>query len=157
MVQLTGRFLERPAMEGDRNVVMLVVDSFETVLPEQSCVPPVDEPLENTYWKLQELDGQAVTTPEGQREAHMILQPAESRVGGNAGCNNFFGGYQLDGETLRFGQTGATMMACPDGMDTEQAFLAALGKVDRYAIKGAILHLYEGETELASFEAVHLP
>lgn len=157
MVQLTGRFLERPAMEGDRNVVMLVVDSFEAVLPEQSCVPPVDEPLENTYWKLQELDGQAVTTPEGQREAHMILQPAETRVSGNAGCNNFFGGYELEGETLRFGQTGATMMACPDGMETEQAFLAILDKVDRYAVEGAILRLYQGDTLLATFEAVHLP
>ena len=157
MVQLTGRFLERPAMEGDRNVVMLVVDSFEAILPEQSCVPPVNEPLENTYWKLQEIDGEAVTTPKGQREAHMILKPAESRVNGNAGCNNFFGGYELDGETLRFGQTGATMMACPNGMETEQAFLSALGKVDRYEIEGAILRLYQGDTLLAIFEAVHLP
>jgi uncharacterized lipoprotein YbaY/heat shock protein HslJ len=157
MVQLEGRFLERPAMEGDRMEVMLVVDSFEAIRPEQSCIPPVTEPLLNTYWRLIEVEGREVTTPEGQREAHMILSPQDSRVKGHAGCNNFFGGYRLDGDRLSFGQTGATMMACPAGMDTEQAFLAALGAVDRYAVDGAILSLFQGETLLARFEAVHLP
>lgn len=87
----------------------------------------------------------------------MILAPADSRVHGNAGCNNFFGSYEVDGESLKFGQTGATMMACLDGMDTEQAFLAALAASDRYHISGLMLELYKGEELLAKFEAVHLP
>jgi heat shock protein HslJ len=48
-------------------------------------------------------------------------------------------------------------MACPEGMDTEQAFLAALEKVDRYEIKGQTMAVYGGDEVLARFEAVHLP
>ena len=157
LVQVEGRFLERPAMEGNHNEVKLIVDSFTAISPEQSCVPPVDEALENTYWKLIELDGKMVKAPKDRKEAHMILKPGESRVNGNAGCNNFFGSYEVDGESLGFGQMGATMMACLDGMETEQAFLAALGNTDRYTISGLILSLYSGENLLAKFEAVHLP
>lgn len=157
LVQIEGRLLERPAMEGNLNEVKLIVDSFTAIHPEQSCVPPVDEELQNTYWKLLEVAGETVKTPEGQKEAHMILAPADSRVHGNAGCNNFFGSYEVDGESLSFGDTGATMMACLDGMETEQAFLAALGATDRYSISGLMLELYKGEELLAKFEAVHLP
>lgn len=157
LVEVTGRFLERPDMEGNRNKVMLIVDSFEAILPEQSCVPPVDEPLINTYWKLEELDGETVTTPEDQREAHMVLVEEESSIRGNAGCNNFFGTYQVEGDSLSFSRVGATMMACLEGMDTEAGFLAALGTTDRYEISGAMLSLYEGDKLLAKFEAVHLP
>lgn len=157
LVEVKGRFLERPAMEGNRNKVKLIVDSFEAILPQMSCVPPVDEPLINTYWKLEELDGKAVTTPEDQREAHMVLVGEESRVRGNAGCNNFFGTYQVEGDSLSFSQVGATMMACLEGMETEAGFLAALGAADRYEISGAMLSLYEGDKLLAKFEAVHLP
>ena len=78
LVEVEGRFLERPPMEGNVNKVMLIVDSFEAILPEQSCMPHVDEPLLNTYWKLAELEGQPVSTPEGQREAHMVLVEEES-------------------------------------------------------------------------------
>lgn len=49
------------------------------------------------------------------------------------------------------------MMACLDGMDTEQAFLATLAASDRYHISGLMLELYKGEELLAKFEAVHLP
>lgn len=157
LVQINGRFLERPAMEGNHNIVKLIVDSFDKILPEQSCVPPVDEALENTYWKLIEIAGNKIETPAGQKEAHMILRTAESKVGGNAGCNNFFGAYESEAESLSFGQVGATMMACLNGMDTEQAFLAALGRTDRYTVSGLMLTLYQGEEELARFEAVHLP
>ncbi|MBT8051444.1 MAG: META domain-containing protein [Xanthomonadales bacterium] len=157
LVEVDGRFQERVSMEGNRNEVMLIVDSFEAILPEQSCLPPVDEPLINTYWKLRELDGQTVTTPEGQREAHIILAKDESRVRGFAGCNNFFGTHQVDGDSLSFSSLGTTMMACLEGMDTETGVLAALEASQRYEISGAMLSLFEGDKLLVKFEAVHLP
>lgn len=156
MVDIRGRFLERPAMEGSNNIVKLIVDSFKAITPEKSCIPPVDEPLANTYWKLLEVEGEPVTTPEGRKEAHMILSADDSRVKGNAGCNNFFGSWQSDGEKVTFGAMGSTMMACPQGMDTEQAFLAALGEANRHTISGLIMDLFKDDQPLAKFEAVHL-
>jgi heat shock protein HslJ len=51
---------------------------------------------------------------------------------------------------------GSTMMACPQGMDTEQGFLAALGSTTYYKISGLFLELYANEQLLARFEAIYL-
>jgi len=156
MVRLRGHYLERPAMEGDRNEVQLIIEQLEEVLPGEACQPEHHASLKDTYWKLLELDGEAVTTPEGMREAHIILASSESRAHGFAGCNNFFGGYQIGGDALIFSAIGSTMMACPEGMDTEQAFLSALGQTTRFTISGQFLQIYADDQLLARFEAVYL-
>lgn len=116
-----------------------------------------DEPLENTYWKLTYLEGSAVEVVDNQREAHIVLHTEESRVAGSGGCNRLMGSYRLDGEALSFGQLATTMMACADGMQTEHAFLTALGDVSAWEVTGLNLTLKDGAgDELAHFEAVHL-
>jgi uncharacterized lipoprotein YbaY/heat shock protein HslJ len=156
--RLRGRYLERPPMEGNINEVNLIVDSFESISSEKQCGPMNNASLINTYWKLVEVNGRAVTTPQDQHEAHMVLATGDEapRVHGHAGCNRFFGGFEASGNSITFGRMGATMMACPDGMETEQAFLAALEATDRFAITGQTLALYSGETRAAYFEAVYL-
>lgn len=156
MVQLRGRYLERPAMEGHRNEVKLIVDKFEKLDPQNTCTPTLHAELQNTYWKLIELGGEAVVTPEGMREAHVILASDGSRAHGHAGCNNFFGTFRVKEDELTFSALGSTMMACPEGMDTEQAFLEALGKTNRHEISGQFLTLYADDQALARLEAVYL-
>lgn len=156
LVRLNGRFLERPPMEGEHDVVKLVVDSFHELVPGEECSPETHADLLNVRWKLLEVDGKDVTTAKGHTGAHLIFSSAESRIHGNAGCNNFFGQYQVDGEQLVISGVGSTMMACPDGMDTEQAFLSALGKANRFSISGLILELYHDDELLARLEAVYL-
>ena len=156
VVVVEGRFLERPSMEGNHNIVSLIVDSFIAVSDEKSCVSSFDEPLRNTYWKLIELNGKAVNTHEGRREAHMILAASENRLRGHGGCNRFSGGFTLDGEAITFGAMVMTEMGCIEGNDTELAFMNVLGRADRYAIGGQVLRLYRANTLLATFEAVHL-
>ena len=48
------------------------------------------------------------------------------------------------------------MMACPQAMDTEHDFLAAMGVTTRYEISGLILKLYADDQLLARFEAIYL-
>ena len=156
LVQLRGRYLERPSMEGNSNEVKLIVDTFKEIDPETACMPTVHAQLRNTYWKLLELDGRRVQTPESMQEAHLILAPDESRVRGNAGCNGFFGTFETTGDRLTFADTGVTAMACPEGMDTERAFLQALGETTRFAVSGQILTLYADDRPLARLEAVYL-
>lgn len=157
--EIEGRFLKRPSMEGFRSEVSLIVDEFIAVYPGETCTSMSNETLLNTYWKLVALGDRPVSTPQGQREAHMILgvKEGEARVHGNAGCNNFFGGYAHAGEALSFGRLGATMMACAEGMDTERDFLAALEAADRHEIAGQVMTLFAGDNAVARFEAVHLP
>jgi uncharacterized lipoprotein YbaY/heat shock protein HslJ len=156
LISLRGRYLERPAMEGNHNEVNLIVDTFHKLDVENTCAPTHHAELQNTYWKLLELGDQTVVTPEGMREAHMILTGDGSRAHGNAGCNDFFGTFLLAADKLSFSALGSTMKACPEGMDTEQAFLEALGKTTRYEISGQFLTLYADDQHLARLEAIYL-
>ena len=113
--------------------------------------------LENTYWKLMRLDGEAVAVADAQREPHFILQPEQKRVAGSGGCNRLVGSYALDGAKLVFSQMGGTRMACPEGMDVEQAFHAALGKVATWRVDGDTLELFDASGALvAQFESRYM-
>jgi copper homeostasis protein (lipoprotein) len=155
-VKIAGRFLERPAMQSNNNEISLIVDVFENLDLDKSCAHTELSELLNTYWKLTELNGNPVATAEGAKEAHLILSEPDARAHGNAGCNNYFGRFQLDDDKLAFGALGSTMMACAEGMDTERAFLDALGQTTRYVIEGETLQLYAEDQLLAQFEAVYL-
>ncbi|GEK46933.1 META domain-containing protein [Halomonas pacifica] len=117
----------------------------------------VDEPLVNTYWKLTRLGEAPVAVVDNQREAHLVLHEEDRRVAGSTGCNRLMGGYRLAGQALSFGQMATTRMACMAGMDTEQAFLAALDRVAAWDVEGKSLTLTDAQGEVvARFEAVHL-
>jgi heat shock protein HslJ len=67
---------------------------------------------------------------------------ADGQVSGNAGCNNYSGGYETSGAALKVGPLASTMMACdkPAGvMEQEQQYLAALQKAATYDISGDTL------------------
>ena len=72
-------------------------------------------------------------------------------------CNQLTGGYTLDGSRLTFGQMAGTLMACPTGMDTERAFLNALGQVRTTKITRQHLNVLDASGKfLARFEARHM-
>ena len=60
--------------------------------------------LTESYWKLIELNGNAVEAKEGGKEAHIILRKEGNRVNGNGGCNNLMGTYSINGEKINFSQ-----------------------------------------------------
>lgn len=69
-------------------------------------------------------------------------------VYGFAGCNRFFGTYEVEKEgkiTIKPG--GATMMYCPD-LTFEDAYLKALAEVKTYVIEGKELKLTDGDGKL---------
>lgn len=117
----------------------------------------IDEPLVNTYWKLTHLGDAPVTPVEQRREAHLVLHVEDQRVAGSTGCNRLTGRYRLEGNRLGFDRLASTRMACPAGMQTEQAFLDALGRVTGWAVEGGQLVLTDAEGQvLARFRAVSL-
>jgi heat shock protein HslJ len=107
--------------------------------------------LEKTYWKLTQLSGAPVSG--AQTEPNLVLDPTTRRVGGSGGCNQFSGGYQLDGDRIRMSQTVSTMMACAKGLDTEKAFLEALDRARQWRITGQELELLDSSGKVvARFE-----
>jgi len=110
--------------------------------------------LEKTEWKLVRLGDAAVKGDDLHRQPQLVLDPASHRVSGSGGCNRIVGGYEMSGDKLTFGQMASTMMACANGMGTEQDFLKALGEVKRWKIVGKQLELMDGAGKVvAVFEA----
>jgi heat shock protein HslJ len=69
---------------------------------------------EGIDWRLVEVGGTPVSPLPNERQPNILLDPVKKRVSGFSGCNNFFGGYELDGPSLKFGLIGSTRRACPD-------------------------------------------
>ena len=67
------------------------------------------------------------------------------------------GSYALDGSNLAFSNLAGTKMACPEGMDVERAFHAALAKVATWRIDGETLELFDaGGASVAEFESRYM-
>jgi heat shock protein HslJ len=101
-------------------------------------------PLEKTEWKLIRLGRAAVKGDDLHRAPQLVLDPVSHRASGSGGCNRIMGGYELTGDKLTFARMASTMMACPNGMETEQKFLKALGQVKRWKIGKGQLELMDG-------------
>lgn len=115
---------------------------------------PANAALENTYWKLVELNGRPVQALPGEREAHLLL--FSGQASGSSGCNKLMGRYTVSAGTLRIGPLASTRMACPPAMmEQETTLIAALDHPSIYRITGETLSLFDGDKLLARFEARH--
>jgi putative lipoprotein len=114
-------------------------------------------PLENTYWKLTHLGDAPVVADSQQKEPHLILNTGTHRAAGSGGCNQFGGGYELNGDRLKLDKLVSTMMACMEGMETERAFMNALGQVNGWRLTGKQLELTDaGGKVVARFDGLHM-
>ncbi|GAA5175118.1 hypothetical protein GCM10025771_06420 [Niveibacterium umoris] len=162
-VSVEARIADRPPMEGKGLRPTVVVERFNTVMAGGTCArheqpsPLAAATLQETYWRLTHLGTVPVEKPAQQPEPHFVLHTEGARVSGSAGCNRLTGGYTLKGDELSFGRVASTMMACVEGMEQEQRFLAALAEVRHWRIEGQRLVLRDAKgATLARFEAVAL-
>lgn len=94
-----------------------------------SCERETKVDLGGAEWQVSAIDGAAVAG----RAPTLTFGP-DGRMSGFGGCNRIMGSYTQDGASLGFGPVAGTKMMCPDDeMAVEQAFLAALARVDAVA------------------------
>ncbi len=118
----------------------------------------IDVGITDKYWKLVELNGQKIPTPEvGGKEAHFVMSSSEKKIHGNNGCNGFNGSYELmEGNRIQFSKIATTMMACMN-VPYENEYLKVFEMADNYTIQGNTLSLNKARiAPLARFEAVAL-
>lgn len=107
--------------------------------------------LTGMKWVLESMEGQKVQMKEKNNEITVQFEEAEKRVTGMAGCNRFFGGYEADGNKIKFSHMGATRMTCPD-QDTELRFFKILENTDTFQIKEQQLTFFQKGKVLALFK-----
>jgi heat shock protein HslJ len=108
--------------------------------------------LEGKTWVLRSYGGQAVLAGS---EVTLEFDGTEGSIGGIAGCNNYFGGYEASGGDLSFSAIASTEMFCmdPEGvMDQESVYLAALGSAERFEVDGTTLRIYYAGDQVLVFE-----
>ncbi|MDY0344057.1 MAG: copper resistance protein NlpE N-terminal domain-containing protein [Lentimicrobium sp.] len=114
-----------------------------------------DAALTGKRWKLIEING-APVKDNGQEEPVFIeFQKEENKVNGFAGCNHYFGNYELkEGNRITFSKIASTMMACPD-LDREQELFKIFETADNYTIYGNELTLNKARmAPLAKFALI---
>ena len=103
--------------------------------------------IENTKWLLsqhgtQEMNLQAVL--EGT-EITATFNSKDKQVTGSAGCNTYYGNYQIKKDELSISMLAWTEMAClePEGViEQEQQYLSALQSAERYTIEDSELIIF---------------
>lgn len=165
LVNLEGLISRRPSAEPGRPAQRtLVVERFVGVQPGRGCpqAPSAaatdhtadkdhsalrSPSLRGTLWQLQTLQEAGAPTllkPPG-KGAELRLDPDSERLSGSGGCNRLMGGFQLNGEQLRFSRLASTQMACPpEVMAFERRLVAALEQVRRFSLDKRNLLLQDG-------------
>jgi heat shock protein HslJ len=111
---------------------------------EPPAPPPAQNPITPYHdWKLTEF-GERSDVPDAKngQVLTLLFDTAKNQVSGFAGCNQFSGGYTLDGKDgIKIGPLAVTKMACPQGMELETAYLGALDSAQRFKLIGAELQV----------------
>jgi heat shock protein HslJ len=120
--------------------------------------PQPTHQLTGVEWRVSELSGHAVAPSVDRQQPFIIFDEAKKQATGYAGCNRFFGGYELNEEALKFGLIGATKRACP-GLeeDIEAEFFKALDATRRWRIVDETLELLNGDQVLARLQKMQGP
>jgi len=107
------------------------------------------DPLDGTEWELLYI---RKSTP--IHGSTLTIAFKDGEVNGTAGCNRYFGNYQINGDRITFGMLAWTEMACmqPEGiMEQEQAYMAFLSEVVRFKIEDGQLVLAKAAQEQLLF------
>jgi len=105
--------------------------------------------LTSKAWMLETLDEEPVGPGFKKQPRYFVLSDS-NRIHGFAGCNNFFGSFELKGNDIKIGNLAGTRMACPDGF-SDQPFFQALQNAEKAELKDGKLLLRSSEGILATF------
>lgn len=110
------------------------------------------DPLANTSWQLTTFGATGAETPVVADSTVTLAFGADGQAGGNAGCNSYGGSYQVQDDSLSFGELTSTLVACADEaiMQQEQQYLQALQSANRFAVTADQLTIWydEGGSQL---------
>ena len=110
--------------------------------------------IENSDKMQQSLSGTYYITQLGDTDVSankMVISfdDATNRISGYAACNNFFGSYETENNTITFGNVGSTKKMCQkDLMAFESQFLKSLNSVNSFSIEDSGISFSENDQVL---------
>lgn len=123
-------------------IALLLLSRLDVLFAQDATDNGGVNPLTRAEWLLLEINGN-----EASLMTEVILVFLEDGLYGNAGCNDYFGTYELEFEdgSLSIGMPGATRKLCPSEavMAQETTYLETLNNVTSYTIQESRLHLID--------------
>lgn len=96
---------------------------------EQSGDVTIPPSIVNSEWQIQKIGPNDVVA---KSTVDITFQPSGT-VAGSAGCNRYFGRFEITATELSLSGVGSTSMACEETlMMQEQRYFAALGKITQF-------------------------
>jgi heat shock protein HslJ len=152
---VTNQFYRRIVMKNRRNLLVAILILGAVVLA--ACGPRAAEDLEGELWALASYVNSQGEVVKVLSDTEMTATFVGGEVRGNAGCNSYFGSYQVRGNRLTIGTLASTEMYCAleEVMEQEMAYLIALETAASYEIQGDRLELWDADgARVATFNAV---
>ncbi len=117
------------------------VDTRQITIQVQQREAP-ENTLADTAWTLAVLNLNQLPIPDS---VITLTFTADGVATGNAGCNDYSGGYTVESDLITIGAITATEQACEEAlMSQERAYLAALQSVTEFTNEGNQLVLFDG-------------
>ncbi len=132
-------------------IILMAVLTVVMILSFTGCNGSSSDTLEDVKWMLESYGNR--DNPQDVLEGTQItatFNSEDDRVTGSAGCNTYFGGYEIK-DGLSIGMLANTEMWCgePEGrMDQETEYLKILQTAKSYTIKGSQLTIDCGDNVL---------
>ena len=153
---LSGTWQDCPPDAGSVLYGILAYNPVDQTARQQQTVTvtepePVD-PLAGTSWAATNYYNAATNRMESVLPGTGLTATfsRDGRVSGSAGCNDYQGGYSVDGQSLSILGPSATGRACtePEGiMEQESAFLNALGSAAAFDLEAGQLYILNGANQ----------
>ena len=160
-VEVKGKIVKRPKMEGEGEEDTLLVERFIRMEKKKDCSEHHENvPIINNYWKLILLNGESVTTQENEREAHILLKTGFNGVGEFkmvTSCGIVMGSYKIEDQNIeiKFKERDLSEEETCKEKVMQGKFLDALTNAKYWKTEGETLQLLdETDTILAEFKAI---
>jgi heat shock protein HslJ len=128
--------------------------SGESQPPSQTQAPGGANPLAGTKWTLISFGQPGAETSVIQGTTVTLEFDSQGQAGGSGGCNTYGVPYEVQGNSLSFGQISSTLIACVgEGIgEQEQRYFQALETASRFELDEEILLIwYRNEAEVLSY------
>lgn len=130
-------------------LILAIITLTTLALMAGACSKPGLAPLEDTTWRLESYGepGNLKTVLEAT-QITATFDRSRKQVNGSAGCNSYFGDYQISDDKLTFLTIGHTEMYClePEGvMEQEQQYLKILQAAESFQVMEGKLQIKSGE------------
>jgi Heat shock protein len=139
------------------DTLQLLGDGGKVLLIYQRVKPLSPLPLENTNWTLESFISEDAASSVIRDSRITAVFASDGRVGGTAGCNQYFAAYTRSGSLLSISGIGSTKMYCttPEGvMGQENQYLNTLALTKFFTIEEDRLILFgANEKSILAFRA----